>query len=121
MAAFKFDSASAFLTYPQCDLEHVAIIDHLRTVGDIAWARVCSELHEDGSPHRHVVVKFTRRVQSRNSRLFDINGKHPNIQSVRSIKRALDYVSKDGEFSDVGPVPAGTDEGLLMAIAIFTV
>lgn len=108
--SFKFDSQTAFLTYPQCGLEHVAIVDHLRTLKDIAWARVCSEQHEDGSPHRHVVVKFVSRLQSRNARVFDVSGFHPNVQPVRSIAKAIAYVSKDGEFTDYGSVPAGRDE-----------
>lgn len=105
-STFKFDSQTAFLTYPHCELEHAVIVEALKRVKDIAWARVCSELHEDGSPHRHVVVKFVSRVQSRNSRIFDVCGKHPNLQSVRSISKSLAYVAKDGEFTDYGPVPA---------------
>lgn len=105
MPNFKFDSQLVFLTYPRCGLEHVAIADHLRTLRDIAWARVCSELHEDGQPHRHVVAKFVTRYQTRNQRAFDVSGFHPNIQSVRSVARALKYVTKDGEFTDYGTVP----------------
>jgi len=105
MPSFKFDSASCFLTYPQTDLSWQDIITHLSSLGDIDWARVCYEQHQDGSPHRHVVCKWNKRVQSRNPRLFDIQGRHPNIQGVRSIKHAIKYVSKDGEFFDVGTVP----------------
>lgn len=110
--SFKFDSQTAFLTYPHCDLPHSAIIDHLKSIKDLAWARVCSELHEDGQPHRHVVCKFISRVQSRNQRIFDVAGKHPNIQPIRSISRALAYVSKDGEFTDFGAVPSERGEDI---------
>lgn len=111
MSAFKFDSTTFFLTYPQSgDLEWTDIANHLKSLKDIAWLRICKEQHEDGSPHHHAVGKFTKRFQSRNQRCFDINGKHPNIQSVRSITRALDYVSKDGEFHDIGTVPGGSSE-----------
>lgn len=105
MPTFKYDSQTAFLTYPQCDLGINELIDELRKVQDILWARVCREKHDDGNPHLHAVLKFTKRVQSRQARIFDVKGYHPNIQSVRSIKKSLDYVAKDGEFTDIGPVP----------------
>lgn len=119
MATFKFDSTSFFLTYPQSgDIEWTDIVDHLKSLKDIDWLRVCKELHEDGQPHHHAVGKFKSRYQSRNPRCFDVKGKHPNIQSIRSIKRALDYVSKDGEFHDIGTVPTGPAEDIdWMALA----
>lgn len=110
MPAFKFDSATVFLTYPHSDLSHDAVIEHLRTIGDVVWARVCTEQHKDGEPHIHVVCKFAKRVQSRNARLFDIGERHPNIQPVRSVKRSLEYVSKDGQFTDYGTIPGGPPE-----------
>lgn len=103
--SFKFDSQHVFLTYPQSNLDWQQIIDHLRSLKDIAWARVCVEKHADGNLHQHVVAKFTSRLQTRNQRAFDVAGQHPNIQPVRSVKRALAYVAKDGEFHDVGTVP----------------
>lgn len=124
MAGFKFDSASAFLTYPQLDATVQALYEALCAVAPVEWARVCRELHEDGQPHLHAVVKFKSRVQSRRPDIFDFAGKHPNIQSIRSIAKALEYVSKDGDFEDFGAVPtfkkrswedivsaAGGDEG----------
>lgn len=108
MPAFKFDAQTAFLTYAQCDVACNELIAALRAVGDIDWARVCRERHQDGEPHLHAVVRFTKRVQSRNSRVFDVSGHHPNIQPIRSIAKALAYVAKDGEFVDVGTVPAST-------------
>lgn len=119
MPAFKFDSQSAFLTYAQCDASIQEIYDFLNGIKPLDWARVCRERHEDGNYHLHAVCKWTGRIQSRNERLFDWNGKHPNIQPVRSVKNALKYVAKDGEFSDFGSVPAcaGTDIDFLAAAA----
>lgn len=110
---FKFDSTTFFLTYAQAgDLDWDQIINHIAQIKDIDWLRICKELHQDGEPHYHVVGKFSGRVQSRNERLFDVEGKHPNIQQIRSIKRALQYVTKDGEFRDIGAVPAGSNEDI---------
>jgi len=111
MSTFKFDSTSFFLTYPQSgDLEWSEIVQHLQSLKDLDWLRVCKEQHQDGTPHHHAVGKFKARFQSRNARCFDVKGKHPNIQPIRSIAKALQYVSKDGEFHDVGDVPAGPGE-----------
>lgn len=103
---FKFDSTSFFLTYPQSDLDNQHVIDAINAICELEWARACRELHEDGQPHTHVVGKFKRRFQSRNERIFDIQGRHPNIQPIRSIPRAIDYVSKDGDYIDYGTVPS---------------
>lgn len=120
MSSFKFDSQTCFLTYPQCSLTWQDIADHLKTLADIDWARICYEEHATGEPHRHVVCKWTKRVQTRNKRAFDIQGKHPNIQSVRSIKKAVAYVSKDGEFFDIGTVPSDGDTDIDWATAAST-
>lgn len=102
---FKFDSTSFFLTYPQSDFTNESLIQFLNSVADLEWARACREQHSDGEPHSHVVGKFKKRFQSRNERVFDYQGRHPNIQPIRSIARALEYVSKDGEYLDHGAVP----------------
>lgn len=112
MPAFKFDSSSCFLTYAQSNLTHTEIFQHLNGIKLVDWARVCTELHADGLPHQHVVARWTTRVQSRDQGFLDIQGRHPNIQPVRSIKRALEYVTKDGQFTDFGSVPSGSGESI---------
>lgn len=105
---FKFDSQSCFLTYAQSTLTIEQVYTFLNGIKPVHWARVCLESHATGGTHIHAVARWNARVQSRNPRFLDCQGFHPNIQSIRSIKRALDYVSKDGEFIDYGPVPAGS-------------
>lgn len=107
MSSFKFDSLYAFLTYPQSSFTHDELHEFLNSVRTVEWARVCTELHEDGHPHLHVVCKFVSRLQSRNARVFDFRERHPNIQSVRSVSKSLAYVAKDGQFTDYGSVPTG--------------
>lgn len=106
--SFKFDSCYVFLTYPHSEFEHSAFHGFLNTVCSTEWCRVSTEKHADGDPHVHVIAKFVRRFQSRNQRVFDYEGRHPNIQQVRSLQKAISYVAKDGEFSDFGPVPSGS-------------
>lgn len=107
---FKFDSRSFFVTYPQSgELTPQQVLDHLGTVGVLTWARAALEQHEDGSPHIHAIEQWDRRVQTRNERFLDVGGKHPNIQSPRQLQAAIRYVSKDGQFTDIGAVPAAGD------------
>lgn len=104
---FKFDSNYVFLTYPQASFNHNELHGFINSVCPTEWCRICTELHTDGNPHCHVVAKFTKRFQSRNERIFDFGERHPNIQPVRSVPKALHYVSKDGEFTDFGTIPSG--------------
>jgi len=102
---FSFDGVHVLLTYSQSPLLSQQILDHLQSIKPLEWARVCQEQHQDGQPHQHVVAKFADRFQSRNARVFDIAGIHPNVQPVRSVARALAYIAKDGQFVDFGAVP----------------
>lgn len=114
---FRFDSKFVFLTYAQSPLTTQQVYDGLTTVRPIKWARICQEDHADGGHHQHVVAEFDTRLQSRNERVFDILGQHPNIQKLRSVKAGLTYVAKDGEFQDYGPVPATALETNWLAVA----
>lgn len=105
---FKFDSVYVFLTYPHSSFDHTEFHGFLNQLCATNWCRVASENHADGDPHVHVVAQFVRRFQSRNERVFDYQGRHPNIQQVRSVPRAIAYVAKDGEFTDFGAVPSGS-------------
>lgn len=104
--SFKFDSQYCFLTYAQSNLSHEQIYAKLQSIAPVLWARICTEQHDDGGLHQHCVAKWGRRVQSRVTGFLDIDGRHPNIQTVRSITKSLAYVTKDGQFTDFGDVPA---------------
>lgn len=100
------DAITFFLTYPQSAFEHDEVHTFLQSVKPVVWARVALERHESGDPHCHVVVRFAARVKTRaNVRLFDLHGRHPNIQVPRRIKDVLEYVAKDGNYKDYGAVP----------------
>lgn len=104
---FKFDSQHVFLTYAQSALTCQQIYDHLSSIKPLEWAVICQERHKDGNTHQHAIALFIDRLQTRNCRLFDVAGQHPNILPVRSIKHAIAYVRKQGEFVNYGAVPAG--------------
>lgn len=116
MTAFKFDAKTVFLTYAQCDLAINELYNALLAVTPIKWARICREQHQDGNYHLHAVIKFTKRFQSRRAEVFDVKrgdeSFHPNIGRVQSEANSLEYVAKDGEFSDFGPVPSGESHSI---------
>lgn len=104
------DATTFFLTYPQSDFEHEQVYQFLQSIKPVIWARVALEQHESGDPHCHAIVRFGARVKTRSDmRIFDLGGRHPNIQVPRRIKDVLEYVSKDGNYKDYGNVPGEKD------------
>lgn len=110
MAPFKFDSHLFYLTYSQCgDTTWEAIRDVIASKQKILWARFGHEQHQDGGWHWHVTGEWEKRVQSRDCRFLDVAGFHPNVQRTRKISACIDYVTKHGEFVDIGTVPTDGD------------
>lgn len=109
------DSKTYFLTYPQFHCPHEQVFSFLQSIKPVEWARVGTEPHEDGNLHMHVIVRFKTRVKA-STRRFDIihglddNGQpvphHPNIQRPRNIQDVLEYISKEGNFTDIGIIPS---------------
>lgn len=56
------------------------------------------ERHADGGIHFHCFLDFGRKFSSRDTRIFDLGERHPNIERVgRTPRRAYDYAIKDGD------------------------
>lgn len=102
MTRYEFNAIKAFLTYAQArPLTKQQVFDHF-----VAFDKdhikckkilVAEEAHEDGEPHYHVFIEFSSKLHSRDARVFDIEGKHPNIQACRSPKRTIAYCLKEDE------------------------
>lgn len=108
---FRFDSCHVFLTYSQATIERDALHAFINGVCPTEWCRIATELHADGNTHCHVIAKFVRRFTSRDERVFDYEGYHPNIQPVRSVPKCIKYVGKGGEFTDYGTLPSTESKG----------
>lgn len=104
------DSKTFFLTYPRYNAEHSHVLSFLQSIKPVEWARVATENHKDGGRHMHVLVRFTCRVKCSNARIFDMEGHHPNFQSARSVKNVLEYIAKEGNFTDFGNLPGTTSK-----------
>lgn len=105
---FSYDGVRLFLTYSQSgELTKEQVIAHLQTLRPLKWLRICYENHQDGNRHIHCCGEFERRFKSSNERIFDVGGIHPNVRfrQFRWPGGAIAYVTKDGEFTDVGTIP----------------
>lgn len=96
-SAFRFRSKHVLLTYAQCgDLDPFSVNDHLGSIG--AECIIGREDHADGGIHLHAFAMWERQFETRNVRLFDVDGCHPNVSPVRRTpETAYDYAIKDGD------------------------
>ena len=94
---FNFNQKSAYLTYPNCSLSKERVKDFFVPFGMKEYA-ICKELHQNGEPHIHALIIFDKKFHTRNCRVFDIDGHHPNIQGCRSKNDTFRYIRKDGDF-----------------------
>ena len=96
---FRFASNSFFLTYPQFDISPEEFFkkfqQQMLTNGkEIKMAVVSREDHKNSQgKHIHVYGKFGVRVDTRNSRYFDIEGHHPHVEPVKSPVQCIKYVA----------------------------
>lgn len=102
------------VTYSQCgELDPFLIVDKFSSLG--AECIVGREHHEDEGLHLHVFVDFGRKFRSRAADIFDVGGRHPNIQTSRGTpEQGYDYCVKDGDVVAGGlerPEPRRTGTG----------
>ncbi|AIF34850.1 RepA [sewage derived gemykibivirus 2] len=85
------------VTYAQCsDLDPWKVVDMFATIS--AECIIGREYHEDGGIHLHCFVDFGRIFRSRRVDVFDVEGRHPNVQHVgRTPWVAYDYCIKEGD------------------------
>ncbi len=109
---FRFSARHVFFTFPQCEVSKETVLERLRKELPISWALVASERHADGNSHLHGVVRFDKHISSRDSGFLDfLTGKHGDYRSPRSVKNALRYCRKEGDYTTYGDVPE-TDSAL---------
>lgn len=95
---FRFAARYGLLTYAQCgNLDPFAVVEMLGRHG--AECIVAREDHADGGVHLHTFVDFgPGKFQSRDVRIFDVEGCHPNVlRGIRTPEKMYDYAVKDGD------------------------
>nr|QIO03947.1 replication initiation protein [Pepper yellow leaf curl Indonesia virus] len=108
---FKLQSKNYFLTYPHCSLTKEEALEQLKSLDtpvNKLFVKICRELHEDGSPHLHVLIQFKGKYVCTNNRFFDLVSPtrsahfHPNIQGAKSSSDVKAYMDKDGDTIEWG-------------------
>uniref|UniRef100_A0A8E7G292 Replication-associated protein n=1 Tax=Grus monacha Genomoviridae sp. TaxID=2814962 RepID=A0A8E7G292_9VIRU len=94
---FRLQSRYVLLTYSQCgDLDPWLVHDTI--ISFPAECIIGRENHRDGGIHLHAFVDFGKRIDLRDNRRFDVDGRHPNIAPCgRTPQTMLDYAIKDGD------------------------
>lgn len=96
-----------FFTFPKSNIDKVQFRDLLLRF-DPSYYKVVEEKHKDGTPHLHAVIKFKNKF-SKSFVLKYFKEKLPDdykridVAPVRSIKNALNYLSKE----DPNPLESG--------------
>lgn len=95
--SIRYQFRYVLLTYAQCgDLDPFEVSNHLTSLN--AECIIGRELHEDGGTHLHVFADFGKKFRSRNARIFDVLGHHPNVSPSKGRPgEGWDYATKDGD------------------------
>lgn len=119
---FRIHSKSVMLTYARCYLDKedvkMAVDEILKANGWFLtkWC-ICNEIHADGAPHVHYLIKLNTKMQIKNCRFFDIKWEqddgtylieHPNIVKVgkeKNYQKKLWYVQKGGDWTSGNTLP----------------
>ena len=113
MPSFVCNARYFLLTYAQCgSLDPWDVNNHLASLG--AECIIGREEHADGGTHLHAFVDFGHKFRSRRGSIFDVGGRHPNIEpSKKSPRGGYDYATKNGDIVAGGlerPGPDGASE-----------
>jgi len=97
MPSFVCNARYFLVTYAQCgDLDGFRVMEHFSSLG--AECIVGRESHEDGGLHLHCFADFGRKFRSRAAGVFDVDGRHPNIEPSKGTpEKGYDYAIKDGD------------------------
>lgn len=103
---FRFQGVQVFLTYSQVgDRSRDSLKEFLRQHSSpVDKFLIGQEQHQDGNTHFHVHLVFSRRYDVRNERIFDWDGCHPNIATIRGrlggsdARRVHEYCKKGGDY-----------------------
>ncbi|KAI5980475.1 hypothetical protein F5J12DRAFT_789200 [Pisolithus orientalis] len=116
-ATFRWSAKRYFLTYAQIgDRPSDMVREFFENCNPkpSTW-KVAVESHQDGGKHWHVIVQFDQAIRSRRADLFDIDGLHPNVVTLKSHRDLLtrwEYIHKEEGAEIFGPWqgPSGNAE-----------
>lgn len=102
---FRLRTHKLFLTYPRCDLSKEEVRDFfINKFGDkLEHYVIAREKHENGLFHIHCYIQLKNegrhtQFDTTDEKCLDIGQYHGNYQGARSMKRVVQYVTKDEDF-----------------------
>jgi len=105
MAEFRINVKKLFLTYPQVskNLNHELVLKQLKEKLSIEDYIIALEMHEDGSPHYHILLVLSKRCDIKISSYLDLKDQDNNVfhgkyEKVKNFKNAIKYVVKENNF-----------------------
>lgn len=101
-----------FITFPHSTCDKIEFRDKLLRF-EPDYYKLCEEKHQDGTPHLHAVIRFKNKYSQSHvlkyfKQIFPDDYKRIDVKPVRSIKKAIDYLSKEDPF----PLESGPFESL---------
>lgn len=104
---FRLQSKNFFLTYPRCDVSKDDALTQLKhLLPDMKYCAIAKELHQDGTPHLHILLTLPKKKEIKNQTFFDLGTYHGNYQSARDNEDVRAYIFK----SDTNPLEFGVWE-----------
>lgn len=102
--AFRLVSTTYFLTYKGISdsgekISKESLADFLlnhpldRRLKPLKYL-VCQQMYDSGQPHFHAILVYPGRKSITDPAYYDCLGIHPNVQPMRNMKAALNYVYK---------------------------
>lgn len=94
---FLLSAKNLYLTYSNCDLELIKIIEILKeklssyVVQD--WV-VVREYHETGEAHVHIYLKLLKKAIIKSATFLDMKQYHGNYQGARKPNNTIEYMLK---------------------------
>lgn len=90
-----------FITFPKSNVDKNTFRDSLLQFQP-SFYKVVEEKHKDGTPHLHAIVKFTNKysvshVLKKFKEIYPNDYKRIDVEPVRSISKALEYLSKEDQ------------------------
>jgi len=111
---FRFNAKKVFLTYPHCPVREQGFLEAFNLRDRVKTCFAKHETHADGSPHLHVYIAFSSKLDLSDPRCFDlityhpVEGQvapaaleryHPNIKRINGPEdtvKLYEYLCKDG-------------------------
>lgn len=97
---YRANRKKFFLTYARSgDLTKEEVLAHMESFGPVERYLIAQEAHQDGEPHIHAYIEFSKKQDFKNCRWADIKDRHPNDKgNPKSDYAVAKYCSKDGNF-----------------------